>query len=107
MTAKTNREHGLSRRALLTGEALATEPGDTALHIASLIVYARPEHLTAVAAGLGMLPGVEVAATDPPARLVVTVEAEDDTGLMAAVDSIHAVAGVLLANLVYHYHEAD
>ncbi|RDB41948.1 glutamate synthase [Halomonas sp. DQ26W] len=72
------------------------------LHIASLLVHARPEHSREVAQWLGAQPGIEVSAEDPSGKLVVVVESEREARILELIDSVQVQPGVLGAALVYH-----
>jgi len=58
---------------------------ETALHIASLLVHCRPQWLDAVKANLGLLPGVE-----------------HERDILATLEHIQQLPGVLNAALIYH-----
>ncbi|MCE9664582.1 chaperone NapD [Halomonas sp. M5N1S17] len=73
-----------------------------ALHIASLLVHARPEHRREVAQWLDAQSGSEVSADDPSGKLVVVVESEREARILELIDSVQMRPGVLGAALVYH-----
>jgi len=72
------------------------------LHIASLLVHARPEQRAGVEAGILALPGAEVAHTDDQGRIIVTLETTDEAEIVQALTDIQSLAGVVNASLVYH-----
>lgn len=76
--------------------------GRLTAHVASLLVQARPERMNDVTAELTAIPGVEAHGPAGPGKLIVTVETDDDAGLMAVIDRIQATRGVITASLVYH-----
>ena len=76
------------------------------LHIASFIVQARPDALAAVRAAVHGLPQAEIAACEG-GKAIVLIEAPDSHSVMAAIDALRAVAGVLTVNLVYHHADAS
>lgn len=79
------------------------DPGsDKALHIASLLVQARPQRLAEVAAWLGRQPGVELGAEDPAGKLVVVVESDAEAAILGLIDALQQRPGVLGAALIYH-----
>jgi nitrate reductase NapD len=77
------------------------------MNISSLVVHVRREHVAQVQAELAAWPGVEVPAAAPDGRLVVTVEAADDSEAGATFDRIRTLAGVMSVSLVYHHFEPD
>ena len=82
-------------------------PGPTApdlpaeLHVASLVVHARPERLDAVSAAIACLPGAELHGHSTSGKLVVTLEASSTAEMMAAIQIIQQTDAVLSATLVY------
>jgi periplasmic nitrate reductase NapD len=83
------------RRAVADGE----------LHVSSLIVHGRPERVAAIGAALRGLPGVEVHAVGPTGKMVVTLETESQSDIVARITEISLLDGVLSAVLVYHQVE--
>lgn len=76
------------------------------MQIASLIVEALPAELAAVQARLIELPGVEIHATDPEGRLIVTVESDDGAGAETH-DRMRTLPGVMNVSLVFNQFEAE
>lgn len=76
-------------------------------HIAGVVVHARPERLAAVRASLDNMAGLEVHATSPEGRLVVTVEGDARQAVADALTSLHRLDGVLSACLVYEHSETE
>ena len=72
------------------------------IQIASLIVHAQPALMTAVKDNLRRLPGLELHQESPQGKLVVVLEVEDETKILATLDAIQNLPGVLNAALVYH-----
>lgn len=73
------------------------------MNISSVVIRCLPERQSEVCARLAALPGVEVHATSPEGRVVITLE---DTDVCSAADgyvALHEVPGVLCATLVYQY----
>ncbi len=89
-----------TRRDFLQGRALTTE-----MHIASLLVQARPERLAAVEAVLLDLPGVESHGSNGAGKLIVTVETYSDAELVDTINRIETSKDVIVASLVYHQTE--
>ncbi|WP_420234638.1 chaperone NapD [Pseudomonas sp. ABY48] len=75
---------------------------DEALHIASLIVLARPELFDAVKANLRLLDGLELHHESAAGKLVVVLEARHEDQILQRIEQINQLPGVLNAALVYH-----
>ncbi|VVN77663.1 chaperone NapD [Pseudomonas fluorescens] len=75
---------------------------DKPLHIASLVVLARPELFEAVKANLRLLKGLELHQESPAGKLVVVLEAEDESQILDCIQQIGNLPGVLNAALIYH-----
>ena len=75
---------------------------DETLHIASLVVLARPELLEAVKANLRLLEGLELHQQSAVGKLVVVLEARDETQILQCIEQINNLPGVLNAALIYH-----
>lgn len=76
------------------------------MNISSAIVNASPGAAGAVRAAIGALAGVEIHAADD-ARLIVTIEADDDRATADIFESLGRIAGVLSVSMVYHQVEPD
>jgi len=72
------------------------------LHIASLVLLARPELFEAVKANLRLLKGVELHQESPAGKLVVVLEMEEESEISQRISQINGLPGVLNAALVYH-----
>lgn len=75
------------------------------VHIASLVVHARPEHVAELEEAIAAFPGAAVAAADRSGKLVVTLESADERSIARQLDAIGALPGVLAATLVAHHAE--
>ncbi len=75
------------------------------MNLSGIVVTTTAEHLHAVAAVLGSLPGVEVRGSDSTGRLVVVQEATHVGAEIAGFERIRAAPHVVSAELVYHYFE--
>ncbi|MDD2058188.1 chaperone NapD [Pseudomonas sp. GD03860] len=75
---------------------------DEMLHIASLVVLARPELLEAVKANLRLLDGLELHQQSALGKLVVVLEARDEAEILQRIEQINNLPGVLNAALIYH-----
>lgn len=76
------------------------------MNISGVLVHARPERVDAVARALADLASVEVHATAPNGRLVVTIE-EPDGVVGKTILQIERLPDVLAAALVYQRSEPD
>ena len=77
------------------------------MHISSVIVDVRPEHIGPARDLIQQWPGIEVHAATPDSRLIVTVEADDDAASADAFARLAGVDGVMSVALVYHQFEPD
>jgi len=75
---------------------------DETLHIASLVVLARPELFEAVKANLRLLNGVELHQESVAGKLVVVLETTHEDQILQRIDQINNLPGVLNAALIYH-----
>jgi nitrate reductase NapD len=75
------------------------------LHIAGVVVHARPARLSEVRRDIETLPGVEIHAASPAGKLVLTIESDTAADAVSLLGSIHRLEGVLSAALVYQHHE--
>ena len=73
----------------------------TEYHVASFVVYARPEQADSVVAHVNDLPGMEVHASES-GKLVVTAESDHLGRLADQVSELHTVPGVVSVAPVYH-----
>jgi periplasmic nitrate reductase NapD len=76
------------------------------LHVAGIIVYARPTSVQHVVETLGALPGAAVHATSAEGKLVVTLEGSSAREIAARIDAIQQLPAVLSACLVYQHNES-
>ena len=98
----------IDRRALITGhmgvhDRVVPPPG---AEIASILVQARPEHLTEVEGTVAAMSDCEIYARDPKGKLVVVVEAENAGALGTILNAIAALPNVYSASLVFHAIDA-
>ena len=73
-------------------------------HVASLVVRHRADAIPALAAAIDGAQGLELAMQDDT-RSVLLQESDGTAGLMASIDLLQALPGVLAVNLVYHHVE--
>lgn len=74
------------------------------LHIAGIVVHARPENMAPIRAAIAAMAGTEIHA-EQGGKLVVTVETARAVDLADTVTAIGRLAGVLSASPVYHHAE--
>lgn len=76
-------------------------------HISSLVVQAHPARLDAVAARIARLSVAEVALSSPASgKLVVTLETRDEDEIVAAMNAMQRMEGVVNVALVFHQTDA-
>ena len=78
------------------------DSSDNSLHIISMIVMTRPQHLAQIRLSITEIEGGEVHASDEKGKLVVTFEAPDNRELAKRMDSLQALEHVVSSSLVYH-----
>jgi nitrate reductase NapD len=88
----------------MSGLVAGGTEGDS-FHVASLLVQARPHKIPALIPLLEAIAGVEVHHGDSRGRMILTVEAADDSALIGAIGRIERTYGVITASLVYHQVE--
>ena len=98
----------LDRRALLSGRiadpnALVPPPD---AEIASVLVQARPERLSAVEAAIAALAGCEIHARDPKGKLVIVIETSSAGAVGSTLHAIALLPDVFSAALVFHAIDA-
>jgi len=74
-------------------------------HIASVLVQAWPEKIPEIESHLTKIPGVESHGSSTRGKLILSIESENDAGLVDAISKIEATDGVITASLVYHHME--
>jgi len=92
-----------SRREVLIGRP-AARPAPEA-HISSLVVHVRPDRAPAARAALTGMPGVEIHA-EAAGKVIVTLETDTEADIVARLNEISRLDGVMSAALVYHHIEA-
>lgn len=75
---------------------------DETLHIASLVVLARPELFEAVKANLRLLDNLELHQESAAGKLVVVLETRHEAQILQRIEQINNLPGVLNAALIYH-----
>jgi len=77
------------------------------MNVSSVIVNARDGQLATVQELLLQQAGIEIHATSPEGKLIVTIETESDRETIAAYERIGQTDGVLSAAMVYHQIESE
>ncbi len=77
------------------------------MNISSVVLHAQPQHHPALLGQLTALPGVEVHASSPEGKLVLTLEGADVEQVTKTYGQLHEFEGVLSVSLVYQYSEDD
>ncbi|MCK7598959.1 chaperone NapD [Microbulbifer sp. CAU 1566] len=72
------------------------------LHIVSLIVHVRPEHITAVSCWFESRPELEIHLGCESGKLVVVLETQDHLQINGMIETIKDQPGVLNVSMVYH-----
>lgn len=76
------------------------------MNISSVVIRANPDKLDAVQAALRAMPGVEIHAATPDARLAVTLEDSSSGRAADTYLALHDIPGVLVVTLIYQYDDA-
>ena len=77
------------------------------MNISSVIVFARPDASDGVRARLHALDGVQVHASTPDGRHIVTMETADTGAATQTFEAIEHTQDVLSVALVYQHTESD
>ena len=75
------------------------------LHISSMVVHARPEHLARVKQNIESLPGAEIHGESANGKLVVVLETQNQGYITDVIEKINQLEHVLSTSLVYHQIE--
>lgn len=75
------------------------------IHIAGVVVHARPQLLQSVREAIAALDSVEVHGASAEGKLAVTVETESPAEVLSRIDTIQQIEGVLSAAIVYEHSE--
>ena len=99
------------RRQFIRGQwipqAAKTATPQGTVEIASILVQTMPHRLAAAERSILAVKGAEIHARDLRGKLVVVIEAEDDSSAIgAALTEISALPDVITATLVYHHSDA-
>jgi len=75
------------------------------VHISSMVVHARPDHLQDVKNNIELLPGTEIHGESTCGKLVVVLESQSQTHITDVIEKIGDIEHVLTTALVYHQIE--
>lgn len=75
------------------------------IHISSMVVHVRPEHLQTVKNNIEQLPGAEIHGESDNGKLVVVLETQDQGYITDVIEKINNLEYVLNTALVYHQIE--
>ena len=91
----------------LTRRPLLGLPDEGFGHISSLVVRAHPARIAGVTARIARLGIAEVAMADETTgRIVVTLETRDEDEIVAAMNAMQRMTGVVSVALVFHQTDA-
>ncbi len=74
------------------------------LHVTSLIVQVLPEKMAEVRGQILQMPNAELSVNNE-VKLVVVLEGHSPKALLAGIEAINALPGVMSATMVYHQSE--
>lgn len=77
------------------------------MNISSVIVHARPGSAEAVKSRLAEVEGVEVHAASDEGKIIITIEAENDDGMVTTFEHVNKLDDVMSASMVFHQIESD
>jgi nitrate reductase NapD len=75
------------------------------VHISSIVVHARPNHLQTVKNNIEQLPGTEIHGETDNGKLVVVLETQNQGYITDIIEKINNIENVLNIALVYHQVE--
>ena len=76
------------------------------MNVCGVLVHATPAHVDALIEAMCGFEGLEVHASAPGGRIVVTVEDTPRTTAIDTLSAIHKLDGIVAASLVYHSFDA-
>ncbi|ATG74381.1 chaperone NapD [Zobellella denitrificans] len=71
-------------------------------HVASLVVYCRPELMGPAQEAISAMDGVEVPVSGEQGKLVVAIEGPTQKSVVSRIDQIALLEGILSTTLIYH-----
>jgi periplasmic nitrate reductase NapD len=75
------------------------------VHIAGIVVFARPERIDAISAHIRAIPGATIYAASADGKIVVTLETDSTKRTLDYMDAMRALPGVADVALVYQHAE--
>jgi len=73
--------------------------------ICSLVIYSKPENVAIVESEIAKMEAVEIHASDPSGKLVVSIDHPERDFCSDTIMSFHNIGGVINTALVYEYTE--
>ncbi len=77
------------------------------VHISSLVVHVKPDHLADIKAQIISYDGAEIYGESEDGKLIVVMETENQGYVTDTIDKINNLEHVLSTALVYHQIETD
>ena len=90
----------------MTRRRLLGIPEERIGHVSSLVVRAHPSRLAEAIRRIARLKSAEVALSDPSGKIVVTLETHSEDEIVAAMNAMQRIDGVVSVALVYHQADA-
>lgn len=90
----------------MPGTPLRSADPPAEIHVAGILVQARPAVVDAVARAIRAMPGLELALVADGGRLVVVSECDSRAATLDLIDGLRALPGVLDVALVYQHTES-
>lgn len=75
------------------------------VHIAGMLIHAKPEALELVAAVVRRCGDADMQPTGVPGKLAVAIECAHERDLADCVEQFHAIPGVISVSITSHYIE--
>lgn len=75
------------------------------VHISSLVVHVKPQHLASVKAQIAVMPNAEIYGDSEEGKVIVVLETENQGYVTDTIDKINNLEHVLITFLVYHQIE--
>lgn len=85
---------------------MATSRIEPAHHIASLVIQFKAEHRAALHQFIDNFTGAEIG-VEENSKMVVLISSDSQQTIVDFIDQVQLRTGVLSANLVYHFNEAE
>ena len=72
------------------------------LHVSSLLLRAQPDQVADIIEHIEAMEGAEAPVTDPSGKIIVTLETDSEAAIVAQLNTLSLLDGVVSAALVYH-----